>query len=155
MQVAGCYVYFMTRLSAIRIEMREQLKLLPDDQLTRLILTKQEYLTAKVDEHEVKVNGKMYDISRVEQHGDQILVYGIHDEAEDNLLTFLEEMVTRSANDKKPIPTQLSQLLTLTFILEVEPKCFGIEYQIIHHATVYSEMQYLITRSILSPPPRS
>lgn len=155
MQVVGCYVYFISRLTAIRIEMREQLKLLPEDQLTRLILTREEYLTAQVDNHEVKVNGKMYDIARVVQRGDQIMVYAIHDEAEDNLHSFLEEMVNRSENDNKPIPTQLSQLLTLTFFLQVAPKPFGIEYQIIHHATVYSEIQYFITRSILTPPPRS
>lgn len=155
MQVAGCYVYFITRLTAIRIEMREHLKLLPEDQLIRLTLTKEEYRSAKVDDHEVIVNGKMYDIARVEQHGNQILVLGIHDEAEDNLLTFLEEMVARSTNDKKPIPTQLSQLLTLTFILQTTRKQFDIEYQVIHHATVYSEIQYFISRSILTPPPRS
>jgi hypothetical protein len=153
-QVSGCYVYFITRLTAIRIEMREQLNHLPDDQLTLLTLTTEEYHKAKVDDHEVKVNGKMYDIARVIFHKDNVLVYAIHDEAEDDLLSFLDEIVKRSANDKKPLPSQLVQLLTLIFLPTENQLPVNSSVAFIH-ATKYTQSYLAFARLIDSPPPRS
>ena len=153
-QVSGCYVYFIARLTAIRIEMREQLNHLPDDQLTLLTLTTAEYHKAKVDDHEVKVNGKMYDIARVIFYKDKVLVYAIHDEAEDNLLSFLGEIVKRSTNDKKPVPSQLVQLLTLIFIPTENQFPVNSSVTFIH-ATKYTQSYHAFPRLIDSPPPRS
>jgi len=153
-QVSGCYVYFIARLTAIRIEMREQLKHLPDNQLTLLTLTTEEYHKAKVEDHEVKVNGKMYDIARVIIHKDRVLVYAIHDEAEDNLLSFLDEIVKRATNDKKPVPSQLGQLLTLIFIPTDNQLPVNNSIVLIH-ATKYTKSFLAFDRLIDSPPPRS
>jgi len=153
-QVSGCYVYFIARLTAIRIEMREQLNHLPDDQLTLLTLTTEEYQKAKVDDHEVKVNGKMYDIARLIVQKDRVLVYAIQDEAEDNLLSFLDEIVKRSTNDKKPVPSQLVQLLTLIFLPTENQLPVNSSVAFIH-ATKYTQSYLAFARLIDSPPPRS
>lgn len=153
-QVSGCYVYFIARLTSIRIEMREQLKNLPDNQLTLLTLTTAEYHKAKVDDHEVKVNGKMYDIARVIINKDSVMVYAIHDEAEDNLLSFLDEIVKRSINDKKPVPSQLIHLLTLIFI-PIENQLSVNSSVTFIHATKYTQSYLAFARLIDSPPPRS
>ncbi len=154
LQAAGCYVYFIARLTAIRIEMREQLNHLPDDQLTLLTLTFEEYQKAKVDDHEVKVNGKMYDIARLIVQKDKVLVYAKHDEAEDNLLSFLDEIVKRSTNDKKPVPSQLEQLLTLIFLPTENQLPVNSSVALIH-ATEYTRSFLAFDRMIDSPPPRS
>ncbi len=153
-QVSGCYVYFIARLTAIRIEMREQLNHLPDDQLTLLTLTTEEYQKAKVDDHEVRLNGKMYDIARLIIQKDKVLVYAIHDEAEDNLLSFLDEIVKRSTNDKKPVPSQLVQLLTLIFLPTENQLPVNSSVALIH-ATKYTQSYLAFARLIDSPPPRS
>jgi len=153
-QVSGCYVYFIARLTAIRIEMREQLNHLPDDQLTLLTLTTEEYQKAKVDDHEVKVNGKMYDIARLTVQKDKVLVYAIHDAAEDDLLSFLDEIVKRSTNDKKPVPSQLVQLLTLIFLPTENQLPVNSSVAFIH-ATKYTLSYLAFARLIDSPPPRS
>jgi hypothetical protein len=116
LQVTGSYIYFIARLTGIRQEMRNQLKNKPDDQLTLLILTKEEYLKAKVDDQELKVNEKMYDIARVVFKKDNVLVYALHDNAEDNLLAFLNELVDRSSKDKKPVPSSLLSFINMAFI---------------------------------------
>jgi hypothetical protein len=153
LQVAGSYVYFVVRLSGIRQEMREQLKHKPDEELTLLTLTPDEYKKSRVDDHEVKVNGKMYDIARMTVRNNQVLVYALHDEAEDNLLTLLNEMVERSSKDKKPVPSQLIQLLTLQFepVVNKIPSPTGIW---IKHLTPYFATLPAIDGSIESPPPR-
>ncbi|MEQ1586179.1 MAG: hypothetical protein ABL895_09895 [Cyclobacteriaceae bacterium] len=154
LQAAGCYVYFIARLTAIRIEMREQLKTLPDHELTLLTFTQEEFRKAKENDHEVKVNGKMHDIARIVMQGNKLLVYAIHDEAEDNLLSFLDEMVKRSTNDKKPVPSQLVQLLTLVFISDENQLPVNSSIELIH-ATDYTKSFPSFDSVIDSPPPRS
>jgi hypothetical protein len=154
MQVGGCYIYFVGRLAAIRTEMREQLKHLPEEQLTRFQFTPEEFVKARVEDHEIKVAGKMYDIARVTEKADRIIVLALHDEAEDNLLAFLSEMVSRSANDKKPVPVEVEQLLTLSFLSE----SFAIpqnEYSEIIHITPYKKFGSRVFFNHESPPPRS
>lgn len=153
LQAAGCYVYFIARLTAIRAEMREQLKTLPDHELTLLTFTQEEFRKAVENDHEVKVNGKMHDIARIVLKGEKLLVYALHDEAEDNLLSFLHEMVKRSSNDKKPIPSQLVHLLTLQFI-SIESQLPQNSSVAINHSSFYLSGQSSYTPIIDSPPPR-
>lgn len=153
LQVGGGYVYFIVRLSSIRVEMREQLKTLPEQELTLLTLTESDYKKVKVDDHEVKVEGKMYDIARIERRNGRVLVFAKHDEAEDNLLSFVQEILHRSASDKKPVPHSVIQLLTLDFVLiENElPKNCSVS---ITHASGYSKALYNYFPRIDSPPPQ-
>lgn len=152
-QVGGCYIYFVGRLAAIRTEMREQLKYLPEEQLTRFQFTEAEFKKARVEDHEIKVDGKMYDIARIAEQGNSIIVLALHDEAEDNLLAFLTEMVSRSANDKKPIPIQVEQLLALSFL-----PASGISLQNgfseINHTTPYFKVCASVFFTQELPPPR-
>jgi hypothetical protein len=153
-QVGGCYIYFVGRLAAIRAEMREQLKFLPEEQLTRFQFTPEGFLKARVENHEIKVAGKMYDIARVTEQGDQVIVLALHDEAEDNLLAFLSEMVSRSANDKKPVPVEIEQLLTLSF-LPVSLATPQNRYSKINHLTPYCKLCSTVYFTLELPPPRS
>ena len=153
LQVAGSYVYFIVRLAGIRNEMREQLKHKPDEELTLLTLTHDDYRKAKVNDHEVKVNEKMYDIARIVVQHENVLVYALHDEAEDNLLALLGEMVKRSSKDKKPVPSQLIQLLTLQFVV-VENKIPALAGISVIHTTPYQVFLPSFISIIENPPPR-
>jgi predicted nucleic acid-binding protein len=153
LQVAGSYVYFMVRLAGIREEMREQLKHKPDEQLTLLTLTSEEYRKAKADDHEIDINGKMYDIARMVVLDDRVLVYALHDEAEDNLLALLGEMVKRTSKDKKPVPSQLIQLLTLQFVI-IENKISLLDGVFVNHITSCNITFLSFISGIESPPPR-
>jgi hypothetical protein len=113
---AGFYVYFFIQLTQVRQEMRAQLKHLPADQLQLIKLSNEEYKKAKVDEHEIKVDGKMYDIARMYTEADTIFIYAIHDEAEDNLLAFLDRILSVPLKDKSA-PNQILKFTTLTFIV--------------------------------------
>ena len=152
-QVGGCYIYFVGRLAAIRTEMREQLKYLPEEKLTRFQFTEAEFKKARVEDHEIKVDGKMYDIARIMQQENTIIVLAIHDEAEDNLLAFLSEMVSRSANDKKPVPVQVEQLLTLSF-LPVSLAAPQNSFSEINHLTPYCNLSSTVYFTLELPPPR-
>jgi len=153
LQVAGSYVYFIVRLPGIRSEMREQLRHKTDEELTLLTFTEEEFRKAKADDHEVKVDGKMYDIARIAFHENRVLVYALHDESEDSLLALLGAMVSRTSHDKKPVPSQLLQLLTLQFVL-IENKIPSIAGISVMHKTHYTRSLQSFISGIESPPPR-
>jgi hypothetical protein len=154
LQIGGGYIYFIARLSSIRMEMHEQLKTLPDHELTLLTFSESEYENAKADDYEVKVKGKMYDIARVVKRNGRILVYALQDEAEDNLLSVVREILDRSANDKKPVPAHCIQLLTLDFIL-IENEFPENDSVAIAHISNYLGSQLNCIYRIESPPPQS
>ncbi len=133
--------------------MRAQLKNKPDEELTLLTFSAEEFRKVSVDDHEVKVSGKMYDIARIVSREDHVLLYVVHDEAEDNLLVLLNEMVQRSAKDKKPVPSQLLQLLSLLF-LPVDHELLTPGIEIINHSTSYLFSQDSTSPTIDGPPPR-
>lgn len=112
---AGFYLYFFTQLQLVRQEMRAKLKELPADELELLILSAEEYKHAKVEEHEVKVQGKMYDIARVTEQSDSVLIYCVHDAAEDNLLAFLDKILSLPLKDKS-VPQGVLHFYTMCFL---------------------------------------
>jgi hypothetical protein len=151
---AGFYVYYAVQLRQIHTEMRQALRLRPDDQLEVLRLTKKKYAEVRVDEHEVKVNGKMYDIARVKVSDDSVIVYALHDEKEDNLLALMGEIISKPLKDRSSMPVAIVQFLTLLFVqphavtefFSVKAGIFASEYRFsIQAATPIME----------SPPPKT
>lgn len=121
LQFAGLYGYFAIRLIAIRKEMKALLRNLPESELERIVISIKEFRSIDEEEGEIELNGKMYDIAKIEKHNDHYVLFALHDEHEDNLLSLLDEMIKRSGNDKKPVPSQIFQFLSLLF-LPVENK---------------------------------
>jgi hypothetical protein len=115
---AGFYIYFFVQLGQVRKEMRAQLKHLPEDHLQLIKLSTADYKKAKVDEHEVKVDGKMYDIARIQVQADSVFVYGVHDKAEDSLLAFLDKILSLPLKDESA-PNQVLKFTSLIFIVPV------------------------------------
>jgi hypothetical protein len=150
---AGVYTYFGVRLIAIRQEMKVKLKALPDEQLEKIILSKKNFEKVDVEENELELNGKMYDIAKIEKKGNEYIVYALHDEHEDNLLSFLDEIVKRSGSDKKPVPSQLLQFLSLVFI--PSSNNFSLhQIKTEKHFDLYSNLYSSFRSSIESPPPK-
>jgi hypothetical protein len=153
---AGFYAYYIVQLQQIHMEMRKTLRLLPDGELEILRLSKKEYAEARVDEHEVKVHGKMYDIARKKFSEDSVVVYALHDEKEDHLLLLLEEIISKPLKDRSSMPVAIVQFLTLLF---VQPQGVGttVFFPITSVSFLNSywfSMQTAIT-SMDSPPPRA
>ena len=149
---AGFYIYFAVQLKQVRQEMRSQLRNLPTEELKLLTLTPEEFQKARVEEHEVKVDGKMYDIARVEKRDNVILVYCLHDAAEDNLLAFLNKILTLPLKDSH-IPSGILHFYSLNYL----PAHWSfIVPEVIPTTpfTAYTEMISQYNAVIISPPPK-
>jgi hypothetical protein len=116
-QVAGIYLFFVVRLAQVHEESRDRLKEKPLEELERLELTEAEYAEARVNDREVKLNGKMYDIGRMVRESGKVILYAEHDEAEDDLLAFVEEIWKNSQQDQKPVPSFVIHIFTVVYLL--------------------------------------
>lgn len=154
-QLGGSYVYFMIRMVVRHAEMREQLSTLPSDQLTLLIFSESDYEQTIVDDREVKADGKMYDVARIEKKGGKILVYALQDEAEDNLLSFVYSIFENDSGDEKQIPNQVYQFITLSFLAPINTFAQPSFDFLSKGSTPYFVNESSFISSINSPPPKA
>lgn len=115
--LAGFYVYFVVRLGDLRMSMREKISLLPAEQLEVIRVPAASFRKHWLEEREMEWQGNMYDIARVEQSGEEILVYGLHDKDEDGLLNFIGAVVDMAHQDPQPAPAPVVQFLALKYVI--------------------------------------
>lgn len=135
--------------------MRAALKDLPREKLEKFSMDEVEFKNVLVDEHEIKVEGRMYDIARIEQDHQLIIIYALHDAAEDDLLSFLDEIAKRPMQDKKSPPSQILQFIALTFLPPSKTILSHRDGKVLELNTVYAFNHSDIARSIESPPPQA
>lgn len=151
---AGFYVYYVLQLQQIRMEMRGALKQTPDHLLDKFTLSQKDFKEAKVEDHEVMVDGKMYDIARVQMRSDSVFVYCLHDEKEDDLLILVDYLVSCPVTKKDSIPGVVMRFLSLTFL--IPSTHFGLPERSLTPVNFapYTFDIKLFAREIHSPPPR-
>lgn len=153
LNLVGAYVYFGVRMVQIRKEMRAELRQMDESELDKIILTIKEYKEALVEDDEMELNNRMYDIARTELQGDRIIVYCLHDENEDNLLVLLDSILSNSSKDKKPIPSSLLGFVNLISLpIHIDNTITEIAKEDHHTAYLFSQSSSL--KPILSPPPK-
>lgn len=152
---AGFYVYYVIQLQQIHQEMRTRLKYLPDSELEVLVLTRAQYEEAKVEEHEVKVEGKMYDIARVQTSGDVVKIFCLHDEKEDDLLALLAELISKPMKDQSSIPLAVMTFITMSFILQDNDFQLNSDFVVVDFCTNYLLTSGINGQEVTTPPPRA
>jgi hypothetical protein len=153
-QFAGLYCYYAFRLIEIRYEMEEDLARMPLHQLEKFTFTLTDYEKAKVEDKELKVNGKMYDVAKIERQNDLIVAYVLHDESEDDLISFVEMIMKKSHNDGKSKPEQLLKLISLQYL----PTMFNLtDLPLQSHiaVTLINSTYDPFEPGLHTPPPRS
>ncbi len=150
----GFYVYFVVRQGQIRQEMRESIGSLPDEEFETFVFTPEEYQKIKVNDFEVKIDGKMYDHSAPKFEDGKVILFARHDKDEDDLISFITNIVNSSNEDKKPVPSQLFSFFSLTY-LSPTSLTLNISTDRVELFCHYSSD--LLTQSfpVESPPPRS
>ena len=96
---SGTYVFFAVRLARIYVQRQLELRSPSSSKHQQFEFTARAFDEALVEDEEIKVSGKMYDIVRVEHLNEKIVVTCIHDEAEDNLFAFLGDVLGKAAKE--------------------------------------------------------
>ncbi len=134
--------------------MRALLATLPEEELELIVLTPEEFKRSHVEEHEIKVNGNMFDIARIIEKDSKLFVYGVYDDDEDNLLSFLNAVVNNLDNDTNPVPPGVVlfcvwHALHPQFHFVADQPAVQLKY-----FTAYHAVAYLFNLPIESPPPK-
>ena len=116
-------------------------------------LTSQNFEKTRIEDHEIKVDGKMYDISRIEKKGDVVWVFCIQDKAEDSLLSFLDTVLSTPLKDKSA-PSQIIKFTTLTFLLPANTSLQQTISTSVTSITFYKASTFSFVLSLESPPPK-
>lgn len=153
--LAGFYVYFVVRLGEIRMDMREKIALLPVDQLDIVRVPVASWRSHWMAEREMEWQGKMYDIGRVEAAGDEIIVYGLHDEDEDGLLNFIGAVVETARQDTQPTPAPVVQFFILKFVISQTIALAPSATDIAKPFTPVTLFASSVSLDNLTPPPRA
>jgi hypothetical protein len=155
LHLAGFYVYFGIRQAQIHREMRSKLKYLPANQLEVIHLSTKAYHHALRDDgDEIEVNGKMFDIARVEIKQNQVIIYCLHDSAEDNLLSFLDQVLKNVNHDSQQPSPSLFQFNFLSFILPSDLRVENSTPLLLCPFTSYLIGETCFVLSLDTPPPR-
>jgi len=147
----GFYIYYIVHLQQIKSEMREGLHDLPDHKLEVLTLTPNEYKEAQVDDHEIKVNGKMYDIARTETLRGSVKIFCVHDEKEDDLFALLSEIISKPIK-RDGIPDAVLQFITLLYVAPPQVALFNTVVNKQFFTVYYLPCQEVFKKTE-SPPP--
>lgn len=151
--IAGFYGYFLVRLNQLHEESREALKNLPETELEHFVLTPESYKNAIVNKREVLINGKMYDVAKVSHEAGKIHVFALHDEAEDDLLAFIEEVMDNAGKDGQA-PSVFSYFTSLNFLKSGFNWIPDSEFTPVTHDTGFLFNVVCCGQSVTSPPPR-
>ena len=114
--LTGFYGYFIVRMKEIHEEARASLRSLPETALQRFEFSAADFRRSRVEDDEIRVNGRMYDIARMHSDGTTVTVWALHDEAEDNLFSFINKVMDNAAGDDQQAPAAFSHFLSLQFI---------------------------------------
>ena len=134
--------------------MRSKIKTLPADQLDIVTISKTEYRNSLRGDDEIEVNGKMYDIARVEINSDHIIIYGLHDSSEDNLFSFLDQVLKNATQDSQQASSTLFQFNFLSFVLPSDYSVENLSVFIFRPFTSYLIGESSFITTLGTPPPR-
>lgn len=113
----GLYVYFVVQKEKIHREMKTKLLNSQQTALQKITLTIADYQRAKKEGDEIKWQGSMYDVARVERSGEMVIVFGLRDDIETELLAFFKSFVETNQSDDQAPPAVLMQYLSLVFTI--------------------------------------
>ena len=118
-QLGGYYMYVALQEIQLQKSFWENREKYKSEDLTILKLSTADFYKSKVDDHELRIDGNMYDIVRIEKVDDCITVYAWLDSFEGELMSLLQGLFDDADHESQhgELPTSVNQLFTVSFIL--------------------------------------
>lgn len=100
LQSTGLILYEALKVYLIQCEMKNKLEEERTD-WCYLKITKEEFTASLIDEHELRLDGKMYDIHSITLEDNFICIKALHDVKEETLLSELEKFLGRNSEQSR------------------------------------------------------
>ena len=111
---------------------------------------------AKLDKHEIRLNGNLYDIRSKTVVGDSVRLELFHDKHEESLLAMLglrfSKLENASGNDSKPLALWVAQWLGSAFILPTAASLPAVEKSLAPRAPFQLPCTLELADRIFAPP---
>jgi hypothetical protein len=123
------------------------------ENLEKVNLSILEYEQLRIDESEVMVEGKLYDVAALEIYNDSVTLYVLHDEDEENLLALMDSFLEKNSQRQKS-----SRVLLKYFSSVYLASSFTLPFASVEDVCSQSlnDDPYLsVSPSIATPPPKT
>ena len=151
MQSGGLLLFYHLHQYVIRMEMHELIK---DDHTAfeKLFISLSEFQKSKINDSEIFLDGKMYDIKSVSIVGNKVSLLAINDTEEKNIIDKIKKLIMNEGS-KEDIPYPVVKFLYLSYIPPVHNHSLFIEG--ISNIDFASFCVAIVSRAtaVFSPPP--
>jgi hypothetical protein len=150
----GYFLVFTVIRGFIQHKNWEKIETVHEDQLSTFTLNKNSSSLEVINAHEIKVNGKLYDVARSIDYGFTVTYYCVKDNEEQSFLAKTREF----NSDAQPVPVKntakliIEKIIKTAFFENTDETLFPENEQSIIH---FSGVDYSCPAlSILIPPPQ-
>jgi hypothetical protein len=117
LNLLGGPAYFAAQLLQQQRIMRDLIAKTPKGSLTRISLTISEFKKAKIEDNELLLNGEMFDVAYFEVDQSGVIVYGLFDVRENELLNSLRGQSSRQTQNETSSQV-ITRFLALNYLVE-------------------------------------
>ena len=111
--LCGYYSYYFFKTVQLHCDRFERLE---NKSAEKFRLTKDQFSQALVDDEEIELHGKMFDIIKTVTLDDSVEVYAYRDNEEEQLINFITSVVSFDDQSRGQAPHQVLQFFDLTFL---------------------------------------
>ncbi|MDZ4757184.1 MAG: hypothetical protein SGJ10_03465 [Bacteroidota bacterium] len=136
----------------VQYDMHEKLKN-DETAFEKFTLSRNDFEKGKINDDEIKINDRLYDIKSVNMIGDKVEFLAFNDTDEEAVLAKIKNIVNANSEQNTELPNQLIKLLSLIYLPANychHPVFAGLQQNFFHN---YSETIISHTSEICSPPP--
>jgi hypothetical protein len=151
-QFSGLYCIFVIRILQLHAERAERLSHASPEEFEILELSVSDYDQARVEDSELEINGRMYDVAKIEVAGSRVKLLVLADDDEDSILTLMDFCVKKGQRNGKT-----SRLIVKVFTSLYLPSKFFLQFSPCSNTSplMFDEMHYhSLKPSIGTPPPK-
>jgi hypothetical protein len=153
LQTGGVLLIYGYRQYQVKREMRTQI-LAAQEGLEKIILSTEAYLKARVDRHEIMLEGRMYDVHSmaVTERGVEILA--LHDEKETAVINDMLGFFGFAHHKESPVPQKILTLMGLEYTLPEAVDFSPVLYPV--HTNFFQSAETFVSfdPAVAGPPPK-
>jgi hypothetical protein len=122
--------------------------------LEQIELSLSDYQNALVDDGELSLNDKMYDIKSKVVINDRVLLTVVNDIREENIIQEMKDFLRRTCRNNKSLPERSTQLFLLSYIGASHTGILFSNFCSDLPATDHSILFVNISAEVFTPPPK-
>ncbi len=153
LQTGGLWLIYKAQQYYVQNEMEESLNN-KETIFQNLSLSLNDFQKDKVNDHEVSINGKMYDIKSINIKGNKVELLAVNDIKEESIIEKINRSLNNGDQQNQELPNHIFKILTLFYISPTTGYNFLFQVKRQHILPSFCEIIISHKSGISSPPPR-